>query len=544
MARENHFLKIALGVFIFLFLSLAVALYFVGTAYNKEFARATAADQASKDANSKLSEKTREALDLRGKIGVTDTDPLDVITATFEQDVNLALKGKQSPVAPTYRRIVDFLVATINAQNDKLDTLNKANATLAANFDNVNALRAQINAQHDDARAKAGADLDGERKAYNTSKAELDKNVAKLTKERDDIKSAATTQVAEANREKTQAQDDMKKAVAASSVLSSELANLKTPIIERGDAEIIAVSQERGIVTLNVGSDDGLLVRMVFTVYDSSVLGITLPRSYEHSDDFVCSVCKRQESLDIAKASIEVTRITGAHTAEARILNDKVSNPIMTGDIVYTPIWKPGQKLRFALEDGLEIPGLGARSGESGVGGDPKRESLEIVRNLISSNGGVVDAYIDEDGAIKGTITHELTYRILGDPARQNPSQTAKDSRDTIKKEADTYAARVLSLPALLQMMGYKDVTPVRGFGNRSRSDDHSVQPTAVGREGAHGTTSGIYASDNIDARVDRDDRAQPVSQGKTSSLYGSASATVSPGSVSDAFRPRKPPTE
>ncbi|MGL4944134.1 MAG: hypothetical protein ACRC46_13215 [Thermoguttaceae bacterium] len=547
MARENHFLKIALGVFVFLFLGLAVALYFVSTAYKKEFDRATAADQTAKDANTKLSEKTREALDLRTKIGVTDADKLEDITAMFDQDANLALKGKTPPVAPTYRRLVDFLVTNLNAQNDKLDALNKSYATLNANFDNLNALREQINAKHDDEKQAAAKTLASERDNYNKSKQNLDTQVAQLTADKQKIEDDLRSQVTNAEGEKKQALDEKKRAVDASSVLTQELANLKTPLVEHGDGEVIAVSQGRGIVTLNLGSDDGLRVRMVFTVYDSNVLGINLPRAHAGDEnDYVCSVCKRQEKLDIAKASIEVTRITGPHSSEARILEDKVSNPIMTGDIVYTPIWKPGQKIHFALEDGLEIPGLGARTGETGVShGDIKKESLDIVRNLIASNGGEIDAWIDEEGKLQGKVTHETTYVILGDPSKQSPTKEAKDSREEMIKDAGVYAAKTVTLPVLLQMMGYKDVTPVRGFGDRSRDGDHVVsQPTGSNRGSAVGTTSGFYSPDNIPARVDNDDRAKPVSTGKVSSFLSESSPTTSPGSVSDTFRPRKPPAQ
>lgn len=543
MARENHFLKIALGVAIFLFLGVAVALYFVSTAYQKEFERANTADQTAKDANNKLAEKTRESLDLRAKIGVGDTDTVEDIAAMFQQDIDRVLRGQNSSVAPTYRRIVDFLVGNLNVQNDKLDALNSKYATLTADFNNLNALREQINAAHDTERVKAGADLNSERNAYNTSKAELDKNVAKLTTDLETSKTAFETQAKSAEAEKNLAMAARDSAVNVSKTLTSELAGLKSPVVERPDGEIIAVSQGRGVVSLNLGRDDGLLVRMVFTVYDPSVLSITLPRDRtDHADDYVCSVCKRQEKLDIAKASIEVTRITGPHSAEARILNDSIGNPIMTGDVVYTPIWKPGQKLRFALEDGLAIKASSASESMD------ERESLEIVRDLIRSNGGEVDAYIDADGKQHGEVTAATTYRVVGDPAdRRNHTPEAATTREKMKDQAETYAIKTVALTSLLHMMGYKDVTPVRGFGDLSREGDHNVSPTGGGRSGANGSVALTYRPDNIEARVDNDDRAKPVSDtGKVSSFIdnGTQPKTATAGSVSELFRPRKPPIE
>ena len=57
------------------------------------------------------------------------------------------------------------------------------------------------------------------------------------------------------------------------------------------------------------------------------------------------------------KGSIEVTHVLGDHLAEARVTDDKLADPILPGDKVYTPLWNPGQKRHFALAGFFNIDG-------------------------------------------------------------------------------------------------------------------------------------------------------------------------------------------
>lgn len=538
--RENNFLKIALSVFVLLFLVLSISLYFVGNELAKTLALVAAAETSQKDATNKLGEKTREAQNLRDILGFTDTDAMDVINAKRDADAANFLKG-QGGTTPTYRRIVETLAKQLEATNDELQKKSAAYTELEADFDNLNALRDAINKEHQKQSQTAQNTLKDERTKYadNTNK-QASAYANSVAQKDDDIKKAQD-EAAAAKNQKVAAEKEKNDAIGVSQGLSRELYHLKTPSFDNPDGKVISVSQESGIVTLNLGSEDGLLVRTVFTVYDPSVVGITLPRMVVDSyNDFVCSVCKRQEKLDIAKASIEVIRITGAHTADARILNDQLGDPITLGDVVYTPVWTPGQKRRFILASGMKIL-ADDRTGDANQ--DVSKENFETVKRLIESNGGEVVAWTENNAGtgkvevVNGDkIDASTTFFVWGG--------VSDDASEEMRKKAEANAVREISLTDLLRMMGWKDVTPVRGYGRFTDSDDHQIP--ASGRRGtAPSKVSDVFTPDNIPARVSNDMRPRTTAPGNVSDYYREGATVItSPGSVSDIFRPRKSPVK
>ena len=145
--------------------------------------------------------------------------------------------------------------------------------------------------------------------------------------------------------------------------------------------EVTWVSLPSKMVWINRGRADGLQRQTKFTVYSA-------------------------ESANTAKAvkkgSVEVTAIDGDHSAQCRILDDKLADPIMAGDKVFTPLWSPGQQNHFALTGAMNLDGDG-------------NNQLNVVRGLINESGGVVDCWLDASGQKHGQITAETSYLVLGD---------------------------------------------------------------------------------------------------------------------------------
>jgi hypothetical protein len=113
-------------------------------------------------------------------------------------------------------------------------------------------------------------------------------------------------------------------------LLREKLKNVTRVSFERPDGLVRWVDNTAGLVWLNLGSDDGLRVRTTFSVYRKGHHGVA------------------RGSEDI-KAQIEVTRIMSGHSAEARILEEDIYDPIGKGDPVYTPLWSPGRVEKFAI---------------------------------------------------------------------------------------------------------------------------------------------------------------------------------------------------
>ena len=144
---------------------------------------------------------------------------------------------------------------------------------------------------------------------------------------------------------------------------------------EVADGRITWVNQN-GTVWINVGSADAIRRQVTFNVYDAD---------------------ENDADRAVKKGSIEVTRVMGDHSAEARITQDSPTNPILTGDNIYSPVWHRGKKLRFAFAGVIDFD-------DDGV------SDLKLARELIELNGGVVDAYLDDNGKIVKDITPNTRY--------------------------------------------------------------------------------------------------------------------------------------
>ena len=100
------------------------------------------------------------------------------------------------------------------------------------------------------------------------------------------------------------------------------------------DGKIVTVNQRTRLVWINRGSADGLRRQTSFSVFDaddSNPLEATL------------------------KGKIEVVRMINDHMAEARIVEDDLSNPMMSGDPIFSPSWEPGRPEHFALAGFMDI---------------------------------------------------------------------------------------------------------------------------------------------------------------------------------------------
>jgi hypothetical protein len=91
--------------------------------------------------------------------------------------------------------------------------------------------------------------------------------------------------------------------------------------------------------------------------------------------------------------------------------------------------------------------------------------------------------------------------------------------------------------------MGWKNVTPVRGFGTTAAEGDLAIVPTGEHRPST-GIVSPIYQKRNDAARISIDDRTSRPSTGTVSGLFSETlSSGRSTGQTSELFRPRKPAT-
>jgi hypothetical protein len=190
---------------------------------------------------------------------------------------------------------------------------------------------------------------------------------------------------------------------------------------ERPDGEVTLVNSRANTVWIDLGSADGIDRQMIFSVIDQKETGVTKSK---------------------VKGRIEVTRVMDAHSAEARVLEDELANPIMKGDKIYSPSFRKGRKVRFAL------------AGMMDMDKDGKSDQTQ-VKALITMNGGVVDAELLDDGSIAGTLTGDTRFLVKGDRPTDKTNQKLIDGFTAMTGEATRLGIETITLDSLLDRMGY-----------------------------------------------------------------------------------------
>jgi hypothetical protein len=220
-------------------------------------------------------------------------------------------------------------------------------------------------------------------------------------------------------------------------------------------------------VWINLGAADGLARQTIFSVYGQEETGLAQAER---------------------KASIEVTRVLNDHLAEARITSDNPADPIMPGDQIFSPAWKPGEPVHFAFAGLLDIDG-------------DRRSDRELIHGLVASAGGVIDAEVSEAGEQMipgGQVTSSTRYLVLGQAPSDRKGMTEWSRILTV---AEQLGVETLQMDKFLSMIGYQRELRTVPLGKAGRPED--FKPAA--------------------------------SNGK---------APTSTGNVSDVFRERQPPAK
>jgi hypothetical protein len=247
-------------------------------------------------------------------------------------------------------------------------------------------------------------DLGVERTKFNEER-------VRITTDNDDIKSKLAQSDAKYKNDVAALKDDVAKVEKESKAKDltiekqmNRLQEMQTETFEVADGRIAHVDQAGGIVWINLGMADGLRRQVSFSVYDQD-----------------------QTAVDNAKpkGAVEVIRIIDQHLSEARITAASSRDPILPGDQVFSPAWKPGRKIRFALAGVLDIDGDG-------------NSDRDLVRNLITMNGGVIDAELHDDGNQSGQLTVGTRYLVIGNrPTEEATAEVLRGYNNIISQAQD-----------------------------------------------------------------------------------------------------------
>ena len=331
---------------------------------------------------SAVTERQKECDTLKSYLGLSGGS--DEIAKQFKEDMvafgGEKAEGDAAQKTFTYHSLLANLNTVIQDRNTKLASSEKREDDLKRQLASCEARSEDkfkaITADHTALQAEVTSIVT----AVNSGSTTTAEHVKELGQRVVDADKKAATAAADADAKTKAAQDEIKKKEEEVRAAVKERTRVERKEMDVPSGEITWVSLPNKLVWINRGQADFLQRGTQFTVY-----------SAESSNGPNAA----------KKGQIEVVHIEGDHTAQCRILDDKLADPIMAGDKVFTPLWSPGQQNHFALTGVMDLDGDG-------------QNQLGVVRGLINKNGGEVDCWLDERGDKQGQITVATRYLVVG----------------------------------------------------------------------------------------------------------------------------------
>jgi hypothetical protein len=421
-SRENQGLQAALIVFVLITIALAITTYVYFSKAEGLAAQADAANQRVQEANAGRDTALGESQKLKEMLGYDIAEQMAVIEKNFAEDMAKYDSNFADTDPKNYRTLPEHLEDA---------ALARASRAADAEAREQQALTEKKTAEDQAAQQIAAADqkFDALVTTYKTEREDFGNERARINQEKQQIAktlgtkdqeiTAATSQLTLA-REHYAAQ--IKQLEDAKQALLDQKREREQTNFEVAHGRITYVNPSTRIVWINLGMADGLQRHTNFSVYDQNV---------------------NEYSPEYKKGAIEVTKLIDRHLAEARIVDEKNSNPIVQGDLIYTPVWQPGMFLHFAVAGMIDIDGDG-------------QEDKELLRNIIYANGGVIDAEVDAEGNVTGQMSVDTRYLIVGKRPDEKAGQQALAAYTNLYDRAGLLGVELMPLPRFLALMGYK----------------------------------------------------------------------------------------
>jgi hypothetical protein len=102
---------------------------------------------------------------------------------------------------------------------------------------------------------------------------------------------------------------------------------------------------------------------------------------------------------------------------------------------------------------------------------------MQLARELIELNGGVVDAFVADDGAIDGEVTATTRYLVLGELPESATQAKAMESWNTMNQQANSLGVETITLSQFLNQMGYKPQDRAVRLGSGASAHDFPPRP-------------------------------------------------------------------
>jgi hypothetical protein len=439
-ARQDQTLVIVNIVCILLFLLSAVFAYLGFKGKSDATQQLDSANKTLQDTQTQVRNLQSDNEDLRAKIGVDPALAREGLQTAFDEDMKKYLSGEQpftsyrlafANLDDRYRKAAS---EEAKAKEQVLDLTNKLTSLEQVKEAQIAAIEAE--------RKKAVDGLAAAMSQFNQDRADIDAKLQQLTQTLGTQSTAFEQRIAGLNAEAEQ----LRMQVARQQTTITQLMERLKPAtggFEVADGNITNVSQGGNMVWINLGSADSLRPLVTFSVYDSDT---------------------NDTSKMDPKGTIEVTAVMADHQAEARITSDDPRNPILRGDKIYSPAWQRGRPLHFAFTGIVDV-------------NDDGNSDLQLVRNLVTLNDGVVDAYLSDEGNVEGAMSVSTRYLVLGDVPQGALRIKHSDGWGNMNKEAVSLGIETITLDQFLDQMGFRPDNRSVQLGKDATARDFPTRP-------------------------------------------------------------------
>lgn len=444
-SSESQGKTIALVIFVLLTIVAAVTAYYFYDQVDQLTQAKNAADQAVQTAKRDETTAKNNYKELRGLVyGEQAEEDHAKVIELVKNDLKTPKLGdthkERKPEYKSFKDSIDFLHDELGASDTRIA---EQNAQIAKLQKEVEALQEQYQQQVDeitkDRDAKA-AELQAETTKFKDTIAQRDQEIRDISDER--LRALNAKQDAEQELERKMQQAGLEiqelKAIADA---KGEQERLRDQIeFEHEDGKIVELTRAEGnlVAYINLGADDGLSKNTTFSIYGRDPGG---------------------NPYKMPKANMVVTKILGPHRAMTRVDNTKITDPVIPGDLLYNPLWSPGNKISIGL---VGLIYMDDKESEDSLF-NLKGHNRDFIRE-IERLGAKVDALYDLDQQkIKGDISVNTRWLLIGEipEVKDSDTQDRKDFLNNLKKaeqelrrEASVNGVPVINVRNFLTFMG------------------------------------------------------------------------------------------
>ena len=307
----------------------------------------------------------------------------------------------------TYRQALQALRERAEKAEDDFDRVSQARKKLQTEYDAAQEERAAKIAQFKKSSDEANARVTQLDSQLRTSREEFEKKNDQLAQEAQVMREKVRQMVRDTERMKKDFAFKINRKDQIIAMLREGIKRWETTDLQNPDGEVVRAVVAHDYVVVDLGSADRIRPGFPMSIYGHNEAG-----SPYHEP----------------KAKVEIQQIRGPHLSVAKLVTQRPGDPVVKGDLVFSPLLNKGSwRERFALVGNFDINGDGV-------------DDRGFLKSLIKQSDGILDAELDPDGNVKGRITVDTNWLILG-IVDEEKLATAKDAeKDKLVKVLDKMA--------------------------------------------------------------------------------------------------------